>query len=77
MGADFYEDPKSTETIRIGIGDGTIIDKAIVDKNARIGKNVVIKNKEKLKNFDGDGYFIRDGIVIVPKNARIKDGTLI
>lgn len=77
MGADFYEDPASTEPIKIGIGDGTIIDKAIVDKNARIGKNVTIKNSGALANFDGDNYFIRDGIVIIPKNARIKDGTKI
>ena len=77
MGADFYESPESVESIKVGIGDGTVIDKAIVDKNARIGRNVVIKNKAKLKNFDGDNYFIRDGIVIIPKNARIKDGTQI
>lgn len=77
MGADLYESPSSADPIKIGIGDGTIIDKAIVDKNARIGRNVVIKNMDKLKNFDGENYFIRDGIVIIPKNARIKDGTRI
>lgn len=77
MGADYYEGPESKEPIRIGIGDGTSIDKAIVDKNARIGRNVVIKNEKNLKNFDGPNYFIRDGIVIIPKNAIIKDGTRI
>lgn len=75
MGADYYEDPASVETIKMGIGDGTVIDKAIVDKNARIGKNVIIKNRDRLKDFDGDNYFIRDGIVIITKNAKIKDGT--
>ena len=50
---------------------------AIVDKNARIGKNVTIGNMKKLKNFDGENYFIRDGIVIIPKNAIIKPGTKI
>lgn len=77
IGADYYEDPDSNEDIKIGIGDGTVIDKAIVDKNARIGRNVVIKNLSKHKNFDGDNYYIRDGIVIIPKNAKIKDGTRI
>jgi len=77
MGADYYEGQKSKEPVRIGIGDGTSIDKAIVDKNARIGRNVVIRNVKNLKNFDGPNYFIRDGIVIIPKNAIIKDGTRI
>lgn len=77
LGADMYEDAESEESIKIGIGDGTVIDRAIVDKNARIGRNVVIRNPEKIKNYDGDNYFIRDGIVIIPKNARIEDGTRI
>ncbi|MFH1190074.1 MAG: glucose-1-phosphate adenylyltransferase [Candidatus Omnitrophota bacterium] len=77
IGADEYEKPDSNEPIKMGIGDGTVIDKAIVDKNARIGRNVVIRNIDKLKNFDGGNYFIRDGIVVIPKNAVIKDGTRI
>lgn len=77
MGADYFEDSNQKESLPIGIGDGTIIDRAIVDKNARIGKNVTIRNTKGLKNFDGDNYFIRDGIVIVPKNAIIKPGTTI
>ncbi|MDP3730372.1 MAG: glucose-1-phosphate adenylyltransferase, partial [Candidatus Omnitrophota bacterium] len=63
--------------IRIGAGDGATIENAIIDKNARIGKNVVIKNLNNLKNYDGDCYFIRDGIVVIPKNATIKDGAKI
>ncbi|MCX5678103.1 MAG: glucose-1-phosphate adenylyltransferase [Candidatus Omnitrophica bacterium] len=77
IGADFYEAPGSSEPIKIGVGDGTVIDKTIVDKNARIGRNVVIRNINKLKNYDGGNYFIRDGIVVIPKNAKIKDGTRI
>ena len=77
MGADYYEDQDSEGGLAIGIGDGTSIDKAIVDKNARIGKNVTIRNVKKLKNFDGENYFIRDGIVIIPKNAIIKSNTKI
>jgi len=77
MGADHYESPNSKEPIKVGIGDGTTIERAIVDKNARVGRNVVIKNLKNLKNFDGENYYIRDGIVIIPKNAVIKDGTKI
>ncbi|MCX5686944.1 MAG: glucose-1-phosphate adenylyltransferase [Candidatus Omnitrophica bacterium] len=77
MGADYYEGRASKEPVRVGIGDNTSIDKAIVDKNARIGRNVIITNVKRLKNFDGPNYFIRDGIVIIPKNAILKDGTRI
>ncbi len=77
MGADYYEDPDNVGPIKIGIGDNSNIDRAIVDKNARIGRNVVIKNLKNVKNFDGGNYFIRDGIVIIPKNAVLKDGTTI
>ncbi len=77
MGADYYEDSNSSEKIKIGIGDGSCIDKAIVDKNARIGKNVVIENRKKIKNFDSENYFIRDGIVIIPKNGIIESGSTI
>ncbi|MFA5145922.1 MAG: glucose-1-phosphate adenylyltransferase [Candidatus Omnitrophota bacterium] len=77
MGADYYEAQGERENIRLGIGDGSVIERAIIDKNARIGKNVVIKNINNLKQFDGKNYFIRDGIVIVPKNAVIPDGTRI
>jgi len=77
MGADYYEDPYSKEHVKIGIADGSVIENAIIDKNARIGKNVVIKNLNNLNNLDDNNYFIRDGIVVVPKNAVIKDGTKI
>ncbi len=77
MGADYYEDPNSAEPVKIGIGDGSEIYKAIVDKNARIGRNVRIRNEKNIKNFDGDNFFIRDGIVIIPKNAVIKNGSKI
>jgi glucose-1-phosphate adenylyltransferase len=77
MGTDFYEEPESEGNIPIGIGEYTIIEKAIVDKNARIGGNVVIKNLGKIKNSDNDNYYVRDGIVIIPKNAVIPDNTRI
>ena len=77
MGADYYEESPARGSIKIGIGDGSIIENAIIDKNARIGRNVVIKNLSNLKNDDNSYYFIRDGIVVIPKNTTIKDGTKI
>ena len=78
MGADFFErDKRAEHPVKLGIGDGTVIDKAIVDKNARIGRNCVIRNLKGLKNHDGDNYYIRDGIVIIPKNAVLRDNTKI
>ena len=58
----------------MGIGQNCVIDRAIIDKNARIGDGVVITPEGKSPNFDGDNYFIRDGIIVVPKNAVIPAG---
>ena len=83
MGADFYEDEDDFEYNRqlgipnIGIGKGSIIRNAIIDKNAHIGENVRIVNEERVQNFDGSGYYIRDGIVIVPKSGILHGGTVI
>jgi glucose-1-phosphate adenylyltransferase len=83
MGADFFEldeDLRKNKRSRIpnvGIGDHCTITQAIIDKNARIGKNVSITNAKKVRNLDGPNYFIRDGIVIIPKNAIVPDGTVI
>jgi glucose-1-phosphate adenylyltransferase len=85
MGADYYqtfEDMRSDLTKgvpRVGIGEGSIIRRAIVDKNARIGSGVRLLNDAGIQEAESpDGtYFIRDGIIIVPKNAVIKDGAVI
>lgn len=83
MGADYSESPQDILKIRrqgmapIGIGSGTTIQGAIIDKNARIGKKVLIENRQGLDHYDGDGYAIRDGIVVIEKNAWIPDGTII
>lgn len=75
MGSDFYETAMlRTESPAIGIGKNCVIDRAIIDKNARIGNGVVITPEGKPENFDGTNYYIRDGIVIVPKNTTIPDG---
>lgn len=83
MGADFYEDEEDEEYNRqlgipnIGIGRGSVIRRAIIDKNAHIGSNVRIRNEERIQNMDGKGFYIRDGIVIVAKNGVLADGTVI
>jgi len=60
-----------------GIGEGCEIRNAIIDKNARIGRGVHICNEAGIEEADGDGWAIRDGIVVVAKNAVIPDGTII
>ena len=85
MGADFYqtfEDMRrdhDRKLPRVGIGEGTVIKRAIIDKNARIGNNVRLLNEAGTTAADGPSgsYYIRDGIIIVPKNAVVPDGTVI
>lgn len=79
MGADHYEaeEQAPAEGLPIGIGKNCFINGAIIDKNARIGNDVVITPEGKSQDVDGDGYYIRDGVVIVPKNGVIPDGTWI
>jgi glucose-1-phosphate adenylyltransferase len=80
MGADYYERDKGGVpygTIPIGIGRDCVIEDAIIDKNARIGDGVIITPHEKSENSDGSGYYIRDGLVVIPKNATIPPGTRI
>jgi glucose-1-phosphate adenylyltransferase len=83
MGADLYQcddDLRADMNIKIphvGIGASTKIIGAIVDKNARIGKNVVISNEDKPSHFDSTLYYVREGIVIIPKGTIVPDGTVI
>ncbi|MGI6138013.1 MAG: glucose-1-phosphate adenylyltransferase [Candidatus Hydrogenedentales bacterium] len=77
LGADYFEQADSSEDPVIGIGKNTQISRAIIDHNARIGNNVVIKGTKRLKDQDGDGYAIRDGVVIVLKDAVIPHGSKI
>lgn len=77
MGADPYAPSGPVGSPPLGIGEGTLIQDAIVDKNARIGRNVLITNKSGAVEADGDGWAIREGIVVVTKNAVIPDGTSI
>jgi glucose-1-phosphate adenylyltransferase len=76
MGADYFEqDRPGTEGVpSIGVGRNCVIDRAIIDKNARIADGAVITPEGKPANVDAENYFIRDGIVVVPKNAVIPAG---
>jgi glucose-1-phosphate adenylyltransferase len=83
MGCDFYESAESVAENeaagrpRIGVGQNTRIETCIIDKNARIGDNVVISPAGKPSEVDHPLYFIRDGIVIIPKNGIVPHGTMI
>lgn len=85
MGADFYEpfaerqSDCDTSRVPLGIGSNSTIRRAIIDKNARIGCDVQIINKDRVEEAEREqqGFFIRNGIVVVIKNAVIPDGTII
>lgn len=77
LGADYFDPPESVHANPLGIGKNTHITQAIIDHNARIGNNVIIKGSDKLKDYDGDGYAVRDGIVVVLKDAIIPNGAKI
>jgi glucose-1-phosphate adenylyltransferase len=83
MGADYYE---TIEEIKenalnnvpnIGVGNHVTILNAIIDKNVRIGDNVMIINSGNMDNYDGENFFVRDKIVVIPKGAVIPSGTVI
>jgi glucose-1-phosphate adenylyltransferase len=77
MGVDnHYPEPGPGEP-PVGVGEGSEISDAIIDKNARIGREVRICNERNVQEAEGDGWAIRDGIVVVEKNGVIPDGTVI
>jgi glucose-1-phosphate adenylyltransferase len=83
LGCDYYESSESIRSNeaagrpRIGVGSNTRIENAIIDKNARIGNNVVISPAGKPENADHPFYHIRDGIVVIPKSGIVPHGTVI
>jgi glucose-1-phosphate adenylyltransferase len=77
LGADSYEHETNGGTgpaVPLGIGPNVELDRVIVDKNARIGAGARLVNSKGVQEFDGDGYYIRNGIVIVPKDGTIPAG---
>ncbi len=77
LGADYYEEDTAANSIPLGIGRDVVLDRVIVDKNARIGDGVRLVNEAGVDHADGDGYFIRNGIIIVPKSARVGAGVVV
>lgn len=85
MGNDFFESSEERAVLRerggtpLGVGRGTTVKRAILDKNARIGRDVTIVNKDRVEEADRPehGFYIRNGIVVVVKNATIPDGMVI
>jgi glucose-1-phosphate adenylyltransferase len=78
LGADFYEDGQPPEAIpALGIGRDVVLTRTIVDKNARIGDGVRLVNERGIAEADGNGYYIRGGIIVVPKGGVIAPGTIV
>ena len=81
LGADFYESdddaPARGNKPRLGIGREVVLDRVIVDKNARIADRVSLTNAAGVQEANGNGYYIRGGIIIVPKDGVIEEGTTV
>jgi glucose-1-phosphate adenylyltransferase len=81
LGADFYETddeaPAKGNAPRLGVGRHVTLDRVIVDKNARIGDGAELVNREGVDRADGDGYYIRNRVIIVPKDGVIQPGTVV
>jgi glucose-1-phosphate adenylyltransferase len=80
MGADYYDRTLPggvVEDVQIGIGENCTIEGAIIDKNARVGHDVVIRPFPRGTELDGDNWVVRDGIVVIPKNGIIRPDTYI
>ena len=77
LGADVYDEETPASEVRLGIGKEVTIDRAIVDKNARIGDGVKLVNQSGTQHADGQGYYIRNGIIIVPKGVMLPNGMVI
>ncbi|MFH1851061.1 MAG: sugar phosphate nucleotidyltransferase [Candidatus Neomarinimicrobiota bacterium] len=78
MGADIFENRSiDNAKIALGVGTGSVLKRVILDKNVRIGKNVRLENRDRLERTENEYCCIRDGIIVVPKNTVIPDGTII
>jgi len=79
LGADFYEGEEEIAAgsgrLPLGIGRDVVLARVIVDKNARIGDGARLINEGLVRELDGDGFFIRDGVIVVPKDGVINPGT--
>jgi glucose-1-phosphate adenylyltransferase len=76
LGADSYEEDNGPHGIPLGIGRNVVLDRVIVDKNARIADGVRLVNDRGIDHADGNGYAIRDGIIIVHKGAQVEESLI-
>jgi glucose-1-phosphate adenylyltransferase len=77
LGADDYEEEEPPGMPKLGIGRDAVLERVIVDKNARIGDGARLVNERGVERADGDGYYIRGGIIVVPKGGVIEPGTVV
>ena len=77
LGADYYSRDQDESSVPLGIGRDVVLDRVIVDKNARVGDGARLVNSAGVQEADGNGYFIREGIIIVPKGATVAPGTIV
>jgi len=77
LGADVYEDGAPQRAAALGIGRDCVLDRVIVDKNARIGDGARLVNENRVDHADGHGYYIRGGIIVVPKGSTIAPETVV
>jgi glucose-1-phosphate adenylyltransferase len=77
LGADYYEDVNTTEQPTLGIGRNVTLHRVVIDKNARVGDGARLVNEQNVEQADGDGYYIRGGIIVVPKGGVIRPGTVV
>ena len=77
MGANYWENLDGNDQVPVGIGKDCHIRNSIIDFNARIGDGCRLLNEAGVQNVDYENYSIRDGIIVVPKNATLPPGTVI
>jgi glucose-1-phosphate adenylyltransferase len=77
MGADYFDSETTPRDIPLGIGPNCYVEGAILDKNVRLGEGVVIKPFPSDRDYDRETWFVRDGIVVIPKSTEIAPGTRI
>jgi glucose-1-phosphate adenylyltransferase len=75
MGADYFDSETTPRDVPLGIGQNCFIEGAILDKNVRLGEGVVIKPFPNSRDLDRETWFVRDGIVVIPKSTEIPAGT--
>ncbi len=81
LGANYYEGERRAVVPPgappLGVGDDSVLERVILDKNCRVGRGVRLVNRDGVRDAEGDNYVIRDGIIVVPGGAAVPDGTVL